>query len=209
MPLPDNRISYGDVLPPESRGVRMPAGTPLGLGILGAARFNAIRRVIEQYERALRAKEAAILAEAAVASAIARREVGREQLRHLDRLREEEGARIEHAITAANLRRRVELMDLEDQIAERESRRAAARSSRTSEALPTAGSNDVTNEFTAFMDDLRKLPEIAKAVEGAKQEIVRQAGGAENLTDAQRGLCEMFDAMLQSFVSKRAGEAAL
>ena len=205
MPPTDDRIVYGEVLPPESRGVRMPAGTPLGLGILGAARFNAIRRVIEQYERALRAKEAAILAEGAVATAIVRREVAREQVRHVDLLRDEESERIRHALATARLRRRLELMELEDAVAERVARRASAERP-TDEAPAESGA---AGDFAAFMDDLRKLPEIAKAVALAKEQVVKQAGGVEKLSDAQHAVCEAFDSMLQSFMAKRAGEAAL
>jgi hypothetical protein len=206
MPTADNRIIHGEVLPPESRGVRVPAGTSFGLAILGAARFAAVRRVIEQYERALRAQEAAHLAEGAVATAIARRDVAREQLRHVDQLREEEGERIQHVIATAKLRRRLELMELEDQVAEREARRATAK---RPSADPPPAANDAPDDFAAFMADLRRLPEIAKAVATAKEQVIRQAGGEENLSDALRGVCEMFDAMLQSFMSKRAGEAAL
>lgn len=206
MPADNNRIIRGEVLPPEGRGVSVPAGTPFGLAILGAARFSAIRRVIEQYERALRAKEAAILAEGAVATAIARREVAREQLRHIDLLRNEESERIQHAVTTAKLRRRLELLELEDQLAEREARRASAKQPT---GAASSGASGASDDFSAFMDDLRKLPEIAKAVAGAKEQVIRQAGGEGELSDAQRAVCEMFDSMLQSFMSKKAGEAAL
>lgn len=205
MPAND-RIFHGEVLPPASRGVRVPVGTPFGLAILGAARFNAIRRVIEQYERALRAQEAAYMAEGAAATAMARREVAREQLNHLDEFRSEESDRIQHVITTTKLRRRLELMELEDQIAEREARRAASGRASTD---PSSAAKPQPDEFSAFMDDLRKLPEIAKAVAAAKEQIIKQAGGEEKLSEAQRTVCEMFDAMLQSFMSKRAGEAAL
>lgn len=204
--MASDRMFQGEVLPPESQGVRVPVGTPLGLAILGAARFSAVRRVIEQYERALRAQEAAYLAEGAVATAMARREVAREQLKHLDAFRDEEAERIRHVIAAAKLRRRLELMELEDQVGEREARRAGANRGSTetvSDAEPKP------NEFSAFMDDLRNLPEIAKAVAAAKAQIVTQAGGEERLSEAERAICEMFDTMLQSFMSKRAGEAAL
>ena len=201
----NDRMFQTEVLPPESRGVRVPVGTPFGLAILGAARFNAVRRVIAQYERALRAQESAYLAEGAVATALARREVAREQLNHLDDFREEEAERIRHVMTAARLRRRLELMDLEDQVAAREARRAGA----SRENIEAAKTEPKPDEFSAFMDDLRKLPEIAKAVTGAKAQIIRQACGEGNLSDAERTICEMFDAMLQSFMSKRAGEAAL
>lgn len=206
MPADSDRIFHGEVLPPESRGVRMPNGTPLGLGILGAARFNAIRRVIDQYERALRAKEAAILAEGAIANAMVRREVALEQLRQVDLLREEEGERIRHVVTTAKLRRELERMELEDQVAERRARRAGAATSPNNEpsAAPNGG-----DDFAAFMDDLRKMPDIVNAVAAAKEAIVQQAGGQEKLSEAEQQACETFDAMLNSFMSKKAGEGAL
>ncbi|HWB48627.1 MAG TPA: hypothetical protein VG651_05925 [Stellaceae bacterium] len=202
----DSRI-FPEIIPPESRGVRMPAGTPFGVAILGAARFNAIRRVIEQYERALRAQESAILAEAAIPPAMARREVAREQLRHLDELREEEGERISHAIGVAKLRRELERMELEDQIAERRARRA--QSAPTLGAEPQSTKSATPDDFTAFMDDLRKMPEVVQAVSAAKEQIVKQAGGEQNLSEAQSQTCEMLDAMLHAFMSKKSGEGTL
>lgn len=208
MAADNNRIIHGEVLPPESRGVAMPGGTPFGLAILGAARFNAIRRVIDQYERALRAKEAAILAEGAVANAIAHREVAREKLRHLDMLREEEAERIKHLAAVNKLRREVERMELEDQVAELKARRVTATAKQSAAAEPSSP-KAAPDDFSAFMDDLRKLPGVVNAVAAAKDQILKAAGGEENLSEAQRQVCEMFDAMLQSFVAKRAGEAAL
>lgn len=196
-----------EVLPPENPTIRMPPGTPLGLGILGAARFNAIRRVIEQYERALRAKESAILAECAVASAMARREVAREQLHHLDLLREEESERIRHVAAMAGLRRELERMELEDQLAERKARRANI--SKSSDREPLTAASGVLDDFSAFMDELRKMPEVVKAVAAAKEQIIKQAGGEDKLSEAQQQACEMLDAMLHSFISKKTEEAAL
>jgi len=202
----DSRI-LPEAQPLESRGVRMPAGTPLGVAILGAARFNAIRRVIEQYERALRAQEAAILAEAAIPTAMARREVAREQLRHLDELREEESERIDHAIGVAKLRRELERMELEDQIAERRARRAQSAPAQSAEPEPTKKA--AADDFAAFMDDLRKMPEVVQAVSAAKEQIIKHAGGEGNLSEAQQQTCEMLDAMLHAFMSKKSGDGAV
>lgn len=203
----NEKILQGEILPPEARRLEMPAGTPLGLGILGAMKFNAIRRVIDQYERAVRAKEAAIEAEGAVARAIVRREVARVQLQHLDTIREEESSRITELAAIAKLRRKLERMELEDQVAEAEARRAKAKATK---ANGTKEANEaILDDFATFMSDLGKMPDIVKAVAAAKEQIIKDAGGADKLSEAQTQACELFDAMLQSFISKKAGDAAL
>ncbi len=211
--MPDSQVKIvrGEIMPPEAGPLRMPAGTPFGVAILGAMKFSAVRRVIEQYELALRAKAAAIDAEGAVANAIVRREVARVQLEHLDTIRENEANRITELATIAKLRRELERMELEDQVAERKTRREAGRESVNRKADngrgETAGAQP--DEFAAFIENLRKLPNIVKAAGDARAQIVKDAGGEEKLTEAQRQACELLDAMMQSFVSKKAGDAAL
>lgn len=203
-------VLRGEILPPEGRELRVPAGTPLGLGILGAMKFNAIRRVIDQYERALRSKEAAIEAEAAVARAIIRRELAREQLLALDLLRRNERERIEAGIAAEQMRRRLELMELEERLAEAEERRSErAKPPKETPNESTTENNENKDDFTAFMNDLTKLPGIVAAVAAAKAQIAKDAGGEEKLSESARQACDLLDAMMQSFMSKKAGDAAL
>lgn len=201
----EDKILHGQIVPAEARGVRMPSGTPLGLGILGAMKFAAISRVIDQYERALRSKDAAIAAEEAVARSIVRREDAIGQLHRLDTIREEASDRIVELAATAKLRRRLERLQLETQVAEEEARLNRVKGASNDGDQKTAA----TDEFSAFVNDLKKMPDIVKAVAAAKEQIIKDAGGTDKLTEAQTQACELFDAMLQSFISKKAGDAAL
>ncbi len=216
----DEGVLHGEIVPPRSDATRltMPNGTPLGLGILGRMRFNAIRRVLEGYEQALRAKAAGIDAGVAVGAAIIRREQMEVQLGELPTIREDERRRImlaskrlkvaEEEFDAfaeiARVRRKLELLEAKEQLAEAEAR------GKLKKAGGRNGNDGVkSDEFESFMSDLGKMPDIVKAVEAAKEQIIKDAGGADKLTEAQQQVCELFDAMLQSFISKKAGDAAL
>jgi len=179
----------------------------LGIAVFGGMRFKAIRYVIEQYEIALLAKARALDAEAAVANSLVRREVALVPLRHLDAIREEEANRIIEYATIARLRRELERMELEDQVAERKARRQSA--NKRAGALASEAGGGASDDFAAFMENLRKLPDVVKAAGDARAQIVKDAGGEDQLTDAQKQACDMLDAMLQSFISKKAGDAAL
>jgi hypothetical protein len=201
------RIVKTEILPPDSHELRMPAGTPLGLGILGAARFSAIRRVLDHAARAAHAKANLHIAEAAIARAIVWREVAREQLRNIDIIREEEANRITEGAQIAKLRRQLERMELEDQVFEAEARRAKLRTSTPNR--PNGGSGTAQDEFTAFIRELQKVPDLAKAISSVKEQIVRNAGGEDKVCEADRQVCELLDSMFLAFMSKKAGETAL
>jgi hypothetical protein len=199
----------GKVLPPAPRELRMPQGTPLGLGFLGAARFAAIKRVIEAYERARRAEATAIDAEAAVAEAHVRRGVALTHLHSLPVICASEEDRIAEGAELERLRRELERLELEDQIADRKARRAkiAGEGSQRSAISPDGGV--AQDDFAAFMSDLRRMPEVVQAVQQAKAQVVRDAGDEAHLSEPQRQICDTLDAMLQSFMSKKAEETAV
>ena len=197
-----------EILPAESHALEMPSGTPLGLGILGAARFSAIRRVLEQATRAANAKANFHASESAVAISLVNREVAREQLRNLDTIREEAAAQITEGARIASLRRRLEIMALENQVAEAEARREQVRARTGKEGSEQKG-GVVKDEFADFIEQLRRMPEVVSEAAKAKAQVIAEAGGADKLSEAQSQMCEMFDAMTQSFMSKKAGDAAL
>jgi hypothetical protein len=201
-----SKVMRGEVIPPETRPLTMPHGTPLGLGILGAARFSAIRRVLDSYERARRAQVAAIDAEGEVAHALVRRTVAHTQLRNIDAIIEDEENRIAEAAQIAKLRRELERMEVEDAIAEKKARRRKLAGGGENADATSGVAND---DFAAFMDDLKRMPAMVQAVQAAKDQIVKDAGGEDKLSEAQKQACEMFDAMLQAFISKKAGDTAL
>ena len=204
--MADMKIYKPDTLPAE-REVRMPAGTPLGLGILGAARFAAIRRVLDYAAGAATAKANFHNAEAAVASSLVGRERARRQLENIEEICDDDVARFKAGAEIGSLRRRLEKMEVEDQIADREARRDKLRGV---SGQPGAKSGGVAkDEFAAFMDDLKRLPEVINAVSSAKEQIIKKAGGTDKLSKSDKAACDMFDAMLQGFMSKRAGETAL
>jgi hypothetical protein len=197
-----------EIFPAESHELEMPSGTPLGLGILGAARFSAIRRVLEQATRAANAKANLHAAEGAVAVSLVNREVAREQLRNIDVIREEAAAQITEGARIASMRRQLEIMELEDRVAEAEARREQVRARKGSDGSEQKG-GVVKDEFADFIEQLRRMPEVVSEAAKAKAQVIAEAGGEDKLSDAQRQMCEMFDAMTQSFMSKKAGDAAL
>ncbi|HEY1615604.1 MAG TPA: hypothetical protein VGF97_18140 [Rhizomicrobium sp.] len=200
------KITRGEILPPEAREVGMPPGTPLGLGILGAAKFAAIRRVLEQAQRAARAKANFIDAEGEVANAITRREAAREQLNHLDTIRSFEANRIRLAHESlveqgeiAKLERRLQKMALEDEIAGKEAvrRRAAGRDQASDAGVPA-------DAFADFIADMKRMPEVVKAATAVKEQIIREAGGEDKLSEVGQQSVEMVDALMNAFLQKQA-----
>jgi len=196
-----------EILPAEGNELRMPSGTPLGLGILGAARFSAIRRVLDHATRAAQAKANYHAAEGAVAESLVYREVARERLRNLDAIRQETADQITEGALLAKLERKLQRMEIEDRIAEREASRARVKAREQGQPPGTAGV--ARDHFADFMEDLKRMPEIAKAATEVKAKIVTDAGGEEKLDEGGKQMIEIIDSMLTAFVSKQAEEKFL
>jgi hypothetical protein len=141
------------------------------------------------------------------------REVAREQLNNIDIIRQETADQIVEGARLATLKRTLERMELEDKIAEREAmRQRALKSQQRSEqasdtAPPTAGV--ARDQFAEFIEDLRRIPEVAKAAADVKAQIIKDAGGEEQLGEQGRQAVDTIDALLAAFVQKQAGEKLL
>ena len=205
---PDITKPTPEILPSESSELRMPSGTPLGLGILGAARFSAIRRVIDHATRAAQAKAAYHAAEGAVAESLVNREVARERLRNLDTIRKEAADQIVEGAYAARLERKLKQMELEDRIAEKEAARARVKARGQGEE-PQQTKGVARDAFADFMEDLKRMPEVAKAAMTVKAQIVKDAGGEEKLDEGGKQMVEMIDSLTAAFVNKQAEEKLL
>lgn len=195
------------VLPPDhTNDIRMPSGTPLGMGILGAMRYSAIRRVLEEYERARRAKALAHQAESAEADALVGREVARERLRNIDTIRADEANRIHHAYDArireendakevaevTKLKRILEKLEIQERIDITQAR---------SDARKTSGSDRATRDEQAeIIATIDRVPSLMEAVRAAKAKIDEGGDGS----DGEEGIKETLDALVQSFVAKQA-----
>jgi hypothetical protein len=197
-----SNIVKTEILPPADQ-LSMPVGVPLGLGILGAAKFNAIRRVLEHAARAADAKANLHHSEAAVARALVGREVAREQLRNIDTICGDEADRIQTGARINKLARQLEIMEIEDRVAEATARRKLAG---TAAAAAEATAPD---EYQSFLNDLSRIPDILKSVAQVKGQIVANAGGEDKLAESDRATIEMLDAMMQAFMSKKAGDTVL
>ena len=177
--MPDNQpkvVKDQEILSRERHELRLPAGTPFGIAILGAARFSAMRRVFEQAERAALAKASFHDAQGAIADAITRREASFEQLNHLDTIRKNTADRIQAAYDAerdmeelARLRRQLEKMEVENQIHQL---RAARGGPKTEDRFAPSPSEE--EEILAWF---AKVPNFVKHAEAAKAEIIKNAGG--------------------------------
>lgn len=214
-------VLRGEIIPPEARhkSVQMPDGTPLGLGFLGAMKFDAVRRVFDSYERALRAAESARDAEAAHHNAVTRREVAKEQLLNLDTIREAERNRIlnesKRMVTEAErakeeaelekLRRKLAKIELQVQIAEKNGqleRVKAKYEARDRQQSPK-------DEFTDLLEELKRMPDIAQALIATKANIVKQFGGEENLGEEGQQLIDSLNSIISATIQKRASDKLL
>jgi hypothetical protein len=182
----------------------MPSGTPLGLGFLGAARFSAIRRVLDHATRAAEAKANYHAAEGAVATALVHREVAREHLRNLDTIRQDAADKITEGAYLGRLERKLKIMEAEDQVAEREAARAKARG-----AVQTKVPTDKPDKFAAIVADLKRIPELAKTSAMVKAQIIADAGGEDKLDEGQRTMIETIDAIIAAVVQKNAEDTVL
>ena len=200
--VPGRHVHEGEVLPPSHesrRTLEMPAETPFGLGFLGEARFDAIRRVIEARQRTLRAIEAHIDAEADVDRALVRRAISLDQLRNVGSYVQHANNEAEELAFLGKLHRELERVKLEEQIAQVRAR------TNGSGAPPKA--NEKPDDYKAFVDVLTKMPGVVEATRKAKEDIIAQAGGEDRLTDEDRDLLAAIDQMLQEFIAKQ-GEGA-
>ncbi len=197
-----------EILPSDIGELRMPNGTPLGLGFLGAARFAAIRRVIDHATRAAQAKAAYHTAEVAVADSLVNREVARERLRNLDTIRQEASDQIMEGALLAKLERKLKRMEIEDQIAEKEAARARVKA-REQGPAQQASPGVARDAFADFMEDLKRMPEVAKAAAAVKEQIVKDAGGEDKLDEGGKQMVETIDSMMAAFIQKQAEEKLL
>lgn len=195
------------VLPPESTNdIHMPSGTPLGLGVFGAMKYAAIRRVLEEYEKARRAKDLAHRAEAGEADALVEREIARERLRNIGTILEDEANRIRHAYDArlreeadakevaeiAKLRRSLEKLEIQERIDIVQAR---------SDTRKSQDSDKTTRDEQAeILATIARVPPLMDAVRAAKAQIDATGNGS----DEDQGIKDVLDALAQSFVAKHA-----
>ena len=201
------------VLPPEhTHDIHMPTGTPLGLGIFGAMRYAAIRRVLEEYEKARWAKARAHEAEAGEADALLAREVARQRLRNIDTILADETNRIQHLhdtrliehtallrkeddakddAKIAGLRRTLERLELEERIAIAQGRVDARKK--------VPAETEKRDEHKEFLDELGRIPELVAAARSIKAKI---AEGSASPGD--EGVLDEIDALVQGWIAKQA-----
>ncbi len=202
-------IVRGETLPPASRvEVEMPEGTPLGLGFLGAMRFDAIRRVLDHYQLALRSAVQVRDAEAEYYNALARRARSHEQLMNLDTIRETErtrlfmeAARVEEEAAIAKLRRTLQHLELETSIAEQQGKLQKAKEQHNKpdkKEMPV----EIKDEFTDLFAQLRRLPDLAKAMIAVKGEIIKEYGGEDKLGEEGQQLIDALNALSNAVVQK-------
>lgn len=220
----EGKLVSAHIIPPEPRELRVPPGTPLGLGILGAARFSALRRIFEHAERAARAKAGYHNSLASMANARIAEEAAFEQLNHLDAVRRHTADRIHFAYEEqrrneaaarraeaaaieadeiAALRRKLDRMEVEEEFAARRAKRANER------ATAAAQASGATSREDALTSWLGRVPDFVKKAEAAKEEITRDAGGDEHMTDGQRAIIDTIDAIVQAVLSKKVEDTAL
>ncbi len=211
------KIVDGTQLQPAD--LRLPSNVPFGLAVLGSMRYAAVARVFSQMERASRARAAYHDGQSEVANALVRQVSAFEQLNHVETIRKGTGERIEAAyeqqkrnIVAARdaddiaaLERALRKMELEEQIRVRQEQLNKGRSGKSDE--PRSGpSRSEEEEILAWF---AKVPDFVKHAEAAKDEIVKNAGGEEGISDSIRGIIEMLDSIVQAVLAKKTEQTAL
>lgn len=209
-------VLQGQVLPAQSVAlsaehravVRAPEGSPLGLAVFGRMKFEAVRRVLEAYEQALRARTQVYDAQAEAAYGLVRREVAREQLRNIDLITGDERNRLQHAYDARIGEAEIERMRRELVKSELEEQLEMARARRSGSGSPVAGP-PAPEKFADILHSISRIPNLAKRADEAKAEIVRGAGGEGNLTEAHMDLMEVIDAMVKGTITLDAESTVL
>ena len=199
-----------ETLPPANRvEVQMPEGTPLGLGFLGAMRFDAIRRVLDHYELALRSAVQVRDAEGEYYKALARRAQSHEQLLNLETIRETERAklfleadRVAGDSLIAKLQQQLEQLELETKIAEQQAKLQKVKGGQEDKIEPV----EVKDGLTDLIVEMRRLPALAEAMIAVKEEIVKKYGGEDKLGEEGQQLIDTVNALGNIVVQKHIQE---
>lgn len=182
------RVLEGQIVPAaQDRQLRMPAETPFGIAILGIARYEALRRVIEARERTLRAAVLHIEGEIAVDEALRRRARAADNLANVQ-------AEIDELRELESLKRQLERLRLEEQVEALKARKESA----TQPPSPKRTAQD------DLIDKLRGLPSLVGEARKVKEEILRDKG--QGLTSDDQDIISSIDAIVQAFVTKSAEE---
>jgi hypothetical protein len=206
-------MRHGEVLAPDTAELRMPRGVPLGLAFLGVARFRAIRLVLEEATRSAYALADYHGAQAAVVHSRVRLEAARTQLLYLDDIRAQTASQVAAgtwSARAAELEQRLQVMELEDRIAEREAARTPK--SHSPQPAPVASQQvqvarpDKFEEVFAF---LARIPELAQAATRAKERIVADTTGEIGDDNSKKDMLEMVDTITAAAMQKQIGESIL
>jgi hypothetical protein len=173
-----------------------PAGTPLGLGFLGIARFKALKLILdhatEQMKAATiyrRATTEYMAADDAMIRAYINRRHTQEELRRVD----SSCAEIANRIEIARLRSDLERLELEEQL-------EAKFSSRSSRGAHRQG-------VESLLRNLQQLPEIASAATSVREQIVEDAGGEENLSVGAQNMIDIIDGIVTAFANDQLGDS--
>jgi hypothetical protein len=199
---PERRVYEGEVMPSGSesrRTLRMPPEVPFGLGFLGEAKFDAIRRVIEARERALRAIVSHLDAESEVDHALVRRAIATDKLRNVASYVRQANEEAEDLATLSKMKRELERLQLQEQI-NLVKERSQGRSAAPKEA-------EKADPFKRFVETLGRMPGVVAAARKAKEDIVAEAGGEDRLGPEHEDLMASIDQMLQEFLAGQ-GEGA-
>jgi hypothetical protein len=225
-------VLHGEVLPAgQPTPLRTPpdAPFPLTLGMFGMMKYAALRRIIEARELAIRAATQMYDAQTENTQAYIRHAVALESVNQLPLIRADERNRILHShnerLRQEAARERVEndaieeakLKDLNRQLRSLETqeqmmivRMRMAQHGQPVAApkveLAAAPAEDAGH--SAFMRNLYSLKDIVGTARKVKEEIIRDAGGEDNLSEGDREMVEFIDATVKMYMSKRTESAA-
>src|SRR5205823_6189767 len=159
-----------------------------------------------QIDRANRSHAAALDSEGAIADARVRKEAALEQLNHIPTIRQSVADRIHFAYDQQKraqdaavyrdeidkIRRQLDLLE-----AKAELRRRQAELEKEARGGPTEErerSNPTPDEEADILRWFGKVPNFVRNAEKAKEEIIKNAGGEENISESVRAICDTIDA---------------
>jgi hypothetical protein len=209
----DNKpmIVQGEIVPAEQRAVlHMPTGTPLGLGVFGAMRFDAIRRVLDHYTIALQSAVLAVDAEEEYKRRLAARDGVRELSLHIEAVRaierlkiRTEADRLERTREIEALQHELARLELQTKIAEQSVLLERAKGKLGTEEPELEAAKD---DYDRLIQGMQRLPGIAEAYIATRDGIVAKFGGEDKLGDDGKQMIETLNAFMSGAIQKRVEE---
>lgn len=204
------RVLHGELVPASPRSVslapevsHLPQGM-LGIGLFARARYASEQKQFEAYSRLVYAKNDLIRALNEQQSLLVGYALEKERALNLDDLRATARQEIQNKLR--NVRQEGELSGL---LFEAEKERLLLETARLRKARVDFGAPPATpapNKKTSLADDFNdvghEIEKIERAYEELRSELIKRAGGEQNLTEDQRTRLKQFELLRDKLLNE-------